>query len=137
VARARIPALLVLLPALALGACGGGDDEEDIEQTVRGFVDATNDQDAETLCGELVTQDFLEKTTGATGDEAKDECRRQLGALQGLSLKLDRIRRTEIDGDRASVTAVLTTQGSGSAAPRVLFLEKQDGDWKLSGSSGD
>ncbi|HEX2415535.1 MAG TPA: hypothetical protein VHJ37_09990 [Thermoleophilaceae bacterium] len=134
-AEARIPALLVLLPALALGACGGGNDEEDIEQTVRGFVEATKDQDAETLCGELVTQDFLEKTTGASGDKAQGECRRQLVAVQGLSVKLDRIRKTEIDGDRATVTAVLTTQGS--PAPRVLFLEKQDGDWKLSGSRGD
>ena len=125
----------MLLPALALGACGGGSDEEDIEQTVRDFVEATDDQDAETFCGELVTQDFLEKSTGATGDEAQDEYRRQLDAVQGLSLKLDRIRRTKIDGDRATVTAVLTTRGS--RAPQVLFLEKQDGDWKLSGGSGD
>ena len=134
-ARSRTRALLLLLPALALGTCGGGNDEEEIEQTVRDFVTATNDQDAETFCGELVTQDFLEKSTGARGDQAQDECRRQLEAVQGLTVGFDRIRKTEIDGDRATVTAVLTTQGS--RAPQVLFLEKQDGDWKLSGSSGD
>ena len=102
VAHARVAALLLLLlPALAFGGCGGGDDEEQIDETVRDFVNAANDRDADTFCGEIVTQEFLEKTTGATGDDAQDECRRQLKAIKGLRVKLVRIGKTEIDGDKA------------------------------------
>jgi hypothetical protein len=134
VAHARVAALLLLLAALALGACGGGDDEEKIDQTVRDFATAANDRDADTFCGEIVTQEFLEKTTGATGDDAQDECRRQMEAIKGLRLKLVRIGKTEIDGDEATVTAVFRAQGA--TAPETFRLEKQDGDWKLSGRSG-
>ena len=130
----RVCTLLLLL-ALTLGACGGGDDGEDVEQTVRDFVTATNDRDAGTFCDELLTQEFLEKNTGAKGDEAQEECRRQMKALTGVSLELVRIRRTEIDGDRATVTAVIKNQGR--TAPQTLRLEKEDGDWRLSGSTSD
>ena len=48
--------LVVLLCLLSVaGACGGGD-EEAIEQTLRDFVSATNEQDADAFCGEIVTQ---------------------------------------------------------------------------------
>ena len=116
------------------GACGGGD-EEDIEQTLRDFVSATNEQDADAFCGEIVTQEFLEQTTGATGDKAQEECRRQMRAVRGLDVELVRVRSTTIDGDSATVTAVLRTEGRPT--PREYRLEKQDGDWKLSGSIGD
>jgi hypothetical protein len=133
-ARAAALLLLLLLPVLGLGGCGGGDDEEQIDETVRDFVNAANDRDADTFCGEIVTQEFLEKTTGAMGDDAQDECRRQLKAIKGLRVSLVRIGKTEIDGDRATVRAVFRAQGV--TAPETLRLEKQDGDWKLSGRSG-
>jgi ketosteroid isomerase-like protein len=130
-----VPALaLFAVPALAVSACGGGDDKEDIEQTVRDFVSATNDRDADAFCGEIVTQEFLEQSTGATGDEAEDECRRQLEAIKGLEVELVEIRRTEIDGDAATVRAVIETQGA--ARPQTLRLEKEDGKWKLAGGGG-
>jgi ketosteroid isomerase-like protein len=130
-----VPALaLFAVPALALSACGGGDDKEDIEQTVRDFVSATNDRDADAFCGEIVTQEFLEQSTGATGDEAEDECRRQLEAIKGLEVELVEIRWTEIDGEAATVRAVIETQGA--ARPQTLRLEKEDGKWKLAGGGG-
>jgi hypothetical protein len=135
VAHARAAALLLLLlPVLALGGCGGEDDEEQIDETVRDFVNAANDRDADTFCGEIVTQEFLEKTTGATGDDAQEECRRQLRAIKGLRVKLVRIGKTQIDGDKATVRAVFRAQGV--TAPEALRLDKQDGNWKLSGRSG-
>ena len=134
-AHARAAALLLLLlPVLALGGCGGEDDEEQIDETVRDFVNAANDRDADTFCGEIVTQEFLEKTTGATGDDAQEECRRQLRAIKGLRVKLVRIGKTQIDGDKATVRAVFRAQGV--TAPETLRLDKQDGNWKLSGRSG-
>jgi hypothetical protein len=126
--------VLVALSALLLPGCGGGDDKEDIEQTVRDFVSATNDRDADMFCGEIVSQEFLEQSTGATGDEAEDECRRQLEAIKGLEVELVAIARTEIDGDAATVRAVIETQGD--AQPQTLRLEKEDGRWKLAGGGG-
>jgi ketosteroid isomerase-like protein len=130
------PAVFRVLPVLAAlavapAACGGGDDREDIEQTVRDFVSATNDRDADAFCGEIVTQEFLEQSTGAKGDEAEDECKRQLESIRGLEVELVKISRTEVDGDSATVRAVIETQGD--SRPQTLRLEKEDGKWKLAG----
>jgi predicted lipid-binding transport protein (Tim44 family) len=126
-------ALICLLVAVA--GCGGGDDKSDAEQTVRDFVQATKDRDADKFCDELVTQEFLEQSTGATGDRAKDACKQQLTAVAGLRVKLARIRQIEIDDDRAKVSVVLETQGRRQA--RLLRLKREDGDWKLAGGRGE
>jgi predicted PilT family ATPase len=127
----RVAALTCLLAVLA--GCGGGeDDEAEAEQTVRDFVTAVRDRDAETFCNELVTQEFLEQSTGATGDQASESCERELGALTGLQVRLVRIERTRVEEDSATVTAVLAR--SGQRLEQAFRLKKEDGDWKLSGS---
>ena len=129
-----LPALLAAsVLALVLGACGGEDDKGEVEQTVRDFVSATNDRDADMFCGEIVTHEFLEQQTGAKGDEAEDECKRQLESIKGLDVKLVEITRTEIEDDTATVRAVIETQGD--AQPRTLRLQKEDGKWKLTGGA--
>jgi hypothetical protein len=129
------PALLLLLAAtaLALAACGDDDDKDDVEQTVRDFVSASSEPDPEAFCGELVTQEFIEQATGATGDRAEDECKRQLDEASGVDAELVEIRRTEIDGDLATARAVIRTQGR--PATQTLRLEREDDRWKLSGGT--
>jgi Domain of unknown function (DUF4878) len=130
----RLPLVLVAAAvALLLGGCGG-DDREEVEQTVRDFVRATDHRDVDTFCGELVSEEYLEQSTGTTGNKAKDACKDQLRAITGLRIALVRIRKTEIDGDRAAVTAVLKTQGRRDV--RQLRLSKEGGDWKLAGGRG-
>jgi hypothetical protein len=127
--------LLCALCALGLAACGGGDDAADVQQAVRDFVEATNERDGETLCGELLTQEFKEKATGATGDRVDELCEQQLELTKGFELELVEIGRTTIDGDRATVRTTLNTDGVRT--PRVFSLEKEDGDWRLAaGTSG-
>jgi hypothetical protein len=124
----RVVALTCLL-ALAAGC--GGDDKEDAEQTVRDFVKAVNERDADTYCDDLITQEFLEKSTFAKGDRATDSCKRDFKAIRGLNIELVRIVRTTVDGDKATVIAVLRRPG-GQITQR-LQLEKDGGDWKLAG----
>jgi hypothetical protein len=128
---ARLACLAVL--ALALAACGGDDDADDARQAVRDFVNATNARDGDRLCGELLTQEYLEKYTGATGDNAEDACKQQLGVISGLKLRLVKIDGVEVDGDRATVRATIATGGQRMA--RRFGLAEEDGDWKLDSGS--
>jgi predicted lipid-binding transport protein (Tim44 family) len=124
--------LAATLLVLALAPACGGDDQKEVRQAVRDFVRATDRKDAATFCG-LVTREYIEQSTGASGDRAERACRRQLRAVRGLSLRLVRIGRVEVDGDRARATAVLDTQGTRQV--RLFMLAKEDGDWRLAGAA--
>jgi ketosteroid isomerase-like protein len=125
---ARLVALTCLLALLA--GCGG-DDKKDAEQTVRDFVKAVNERDADAYCDDLITQAFLEKSTFAKGDQASESCKRTFKAIKGLHIELVRIVKTEVDGDKATVVAVL--KRPNGQIRQQLQLEKDGGDWKLSG----
>jgi hypothetical protein len=116
---------------LALAGCGGGgdDDPDEVRQTVRDFVEATNERDGETLCGDLLTQEYLEKSTLAEGDQADEACREQLDRTVDLRLRLVSVGKARVDGDEATVRVVIDTDGV--QAPRLFRLEREDGRWKL------
>ena len=124
---------LVLALAVALSSCGGGDDSKDAQQAVRDFVQATNDRDGDRLCGQLLSQEYMEKATGATGDKAEDACKDQLRLIKGLKLRLISLGATKVDGDQATVRASIVT--AGQRTNRRFQLAKEDGDWKLVGGS--
>ena len=124
-------AVLICLVALLVGC--GGDDKKDAQQTVRDFVTALQKRDADTFCDDLVTEDFLGEFSGATGDKAKESCKRELNSLTSLEkVKLVKIESTKVSGDDAAVTAVIERQGQ--RLRQVYRLKKEDGDWKLSGA---
>jgi ketosteroid isomerase-like protein len=124
---------LLICQLVALPGCGG-DDKKDAEQTVRDFVEALNTRDADRYCDDLVTKEFLEKTTLSTGDEdkARESCKREFKNLT-VRVNLTKIEGTKVDGDKATVTAVLTRQGQ--RIKQRLLLEKEDGDWRLAGAA--
>jgi limonene-1,2-epoxide hydrolase len=133
---ARWLAALTLVCSLALPACGDDDDERrEAEQTVRAFVKATNDRDVDAICGRLLTQEFLERNTGGVGEGAERACHSQLRTARGLRTRLVRIARVKVDGERASVRAVLVTQGHEGV--RVFQVVREDDDWKLAGARGE
>jgi ketosteroid isomerase-like protein len=133
VARLAIPICLLVL---VLVGCGGDecDDKAQAEQTVRDFVKAVNTHDADTYCDDLITKEFREKTTFAKGDRASESCKREFGAIKGLRLRLDKIVRTNVDGD--SATTVVRIGRAGAVTKQRIELEKEDGDWKIAGGAG-
>jgi ketosteroid isomerase-like protein len=133
VARRLAPLLVGFAVVALLGACGGGDDSAEIKDTVRDFVTATNERDGDRLCDDLVTQDYLEKATGATGDQAADACKQQLDLITGLKLRLVSIGEPKVDGDSATVRATIVI--GSQRTPRRFVLRKEDGDWKLASGS--
>jgi hypothetical protein len=128
---ARIVPFICLLALVA--GCGGGDDAEEAEQTVRDFVTATRERDEDAFCEELMTREFREQATGATGDKATESCKREFRSVTGIRVRLVQIRKTEVEDDTARVTAVLARQGE--RLDQIFRLKKEDGDWKLAGSA--
>jgi len=126
-------ACVALLLTLALSACGGGDDGDYAKQAVRDFVQATNDRDGDRLCGDLLSQEYMEKATGASGDHAQDACKQQLSLIKGLKLRLVAVGDARVDGDSATVRATIVTGGQRQS--RSFQLAKEDGSWKLVGGS--
>jgi hypothetical protein len=120
--------VLLFSMVLVLSACGGND-EGQVKKTVREFVKATSERDADKWCGKLVTHEFLEQATGATGSEAEDACRQQLKTAKAPELRLTRIGKPEIKGDKATVITTLDEQGQPH--PQVFRLKKEDGDWRI------
>ena len=103
--------------------------------TVREFVKATNTRDAERFCDELVTQEFVEQTTGAKGDKARDACQQQLKSTQGPEARARAHREHEgrrRQGRRSR--AVLAVQGQ--TQDQLLRLRQGGRDWKLAGGAG-
>ena len=95
----------------------GGTTRSDAEQVVRDFAKAVTESDGKTFCNELVTREYLEQTTGRHGRRRRvKQCEKQIDALQQGSFKIDKIDKTEINGDSATVTAQVETQGR--RAPR-------------------
>ena len=117
-----------ILAILVLGACGGGDDKEDAEQTVRDIVGATSDSDGEKFCS-LVTKELREQVGASTGDKSEDGCKKVIDSQRKREVKVTKITKTEQDGDKVTVTAVL--EDSGQQHPQVFELKKEDGELRL------
>jgi ketosteroid isomerase-like protein len=120
--------------ALAAAGCGGRDDREQVDETLRAFVSAVNARDGQRFCEDLVTRDFVEKQTFTKGDKALSDCKRQLSQVKGLKVRLVEIESVRVDGDRARARAVLSVQGQEQ--DQVYRLRKDDGSWRIAAGAG-
>jgi hypothetical protein len=123
--RRALLALALAATALTLGACGddGDSDEDEISEAIETSA-ATNDTSA---CTELQTQNFVEQTSGATGEAAVKQC--QEGQDEPVADSVD-ITETEIDGD--SATAVVAFNGGFLDGQSLdIGLVQEDDQWKL------
>jgi hypothetical protein len=118
----------LLAAAVLITGCGKSESEEATD-VVREFVVAANERDADRLCGDLVTENFVRQTTLATGEDARDNCRDQVDLLRRPRIELLEIESVRVDGDRATVVTQLDI---GGERRRELFqLAKEDGEFRL------
>ena len=118
-----------ILAALALAACGGDDGggSEDEDQITEAIEKSATEADA-SACTEFQTQNFVEQTSGGTGEEAVERCR-EGQQEEPLAESVD-VSDIEIDADSASAAAALNG-GFIDGQSLELGLAKEDGQWKL------
>jgi hypothetical protein len=127
--RLVLPCLLIV-SALALVACGGGNsDESEIEEAVE--VSATSKDPAD--CKKLSTQNFMEQTTRSEGAEAVKGC--EQNATDGVGAKSVKVSEVEVDGSKATADAALTG-GSFDGQSLKIALVKEGDQWKLDELAG-
>jgi hypothetical protein len=120
-----VPAILA---ALALAACGGDDGgSEDEDQITEAIEKSASEADA-SACTEFQTQNFVEQTSGGTGEEAVERCR-ESQQEEPLADSVD-VSDIEIDGDSANAVAALSG-GFIDGQSLELGLAKEGGQWKL------
>jgi hypothetical protein len=117
-----------ILAALALAACGGDDGgSEDEDQITEAIEKSASEADA-SACTEFQTQNFVEQTSGGTGEEAVERCR-ESQQEEPLADSVD-VSDIEIDGDSANAVAALSG-GFIDGQSLELGLANEGGQWKL------
>ncbi len=111
---------------LVAGAGCGQSDQEKAREVVQEYVDARNSKDFEAEC-DLYSEEFKEQL-GAVDCPAFVE-EQSSGADFKQELTIVSVR---VDGDRAQADLDVTAEGGGTT--RVgLVLERQDGEWAITG----
>jgi ketosteroid isomerase-like protein len=108
--------------AVALTACGGDSDEDQIRSAVTDFTEAVQDKDAGKLCSSVVTERIPDG----------EKCEDQVSGDEFESIgKLEDIKVTDIKvkGDTATAQVAATVDGKESKDDGTF--KKVDGDWKL------
>ncbi len=108
--------LLFVVPALALGACGGDSDKDKITSLIK---DVNND--AVKLC-DNATKDVLKLAGGKAG------CVKT--ARRAPKQSEVRVQSVDVNGDKASAKVSAKVKGKGTKSQKVKLV-KEDGDWKI------
>jgi ketosteroid isomerase-like protein len=112
---------------LAAGVGCGQSDQEKAREVVQDYVDARGAKDYDRVC-ELYSDSFKQQI-GATGDCPAFVEEQTSGADVEEDLKIVAVR---VNGDRAMADLDVTGESGGPS--RVgLILERQDGDWQITG----
>lgn len=116
----RALALLLVVPAVVLGACGGTSDKDSDKDAITKILRDTS-QDATTVC-DHVTKELLKQLGG------EKSCRKAAaGAPKQTHIKVSAV---EVRGDKAT-GKVASKVNSGVDNNQQLDLVKEDGDWKI------
>ncbi len=114
---------IACLAALVLAAGCGESDEEQAREVVQEYVDASNDEDFETVCD--LYSDELKQQFGA--DDCPGFVEEQ---SSGVEQELEFVD-VRVNDDTASAQVDAVRDAEGGPARIGLTLERRDGDWKI------
>jgi hypothetical protein len=123
--RALVPAALLALSALALGACGGSGDEGAIAETIE--KSATEPDPGN--CTKLETRRFAEQNTQHQGKAAIEACEEEANAGDEQA-KAVTVSDVSVNGSRATANAEFEG-GSLNSQTLEFALVEEGGTWKL------
>ena len=124
--RILVPLALLVLAALTITACGGGDSDEDkISEVIEKAATTTDPSN----CTELETQRFAEQNSQQKGKAAIKACEEEAeaGEEQAEGAKVSNV---SVNGEKATAEVEFEGGSLGSQALEVALVQ-EDGDWKL------
>jgi hypothetical protein len=128
IGRRPLAALVLLILALGIAACGGGSGESDEEQVEAVIKTALTSTDP-SACGESRTIDFMEETGESTGAKAERECEEDVASRENLPSS---VKVTKIEVEDGKATAEVHFEGGDPDGLVVnVVLVEEDGNWKI------
>jgi hypothetical protein len=127
-AVARPGSRLLLLLALVLVGCGGGDPPaaEQVRDAVKRFGDATARKDYQVICDELLARDLVDNVE-SIGLPCEVALQRGLGEVQAPRLEVGQVA---VSGDRALVSVRSTAAGQQPSDDGMELIREDDG-WRI------
>lgn len=127
--RRALAALVLLILALGISACGGGDSGEGDEEQVEAVIETALTSTDPAACGESRTIAFMEETGESTGAEAERECEEVVASRENMPASVT-VSKIEIEGGEA--TAEVTFEGGDpDGLVMNVALVEEDGSWKI------
>jgi len=131
-ARRRLPFVTLALGIAAiLAGTGCGDGEQDAVRTAIGEIRrAYLSEQYSRVCSRMTVA--AQREVGQLGHATPSNCPADIAKQMSAAILAPRdridpeIREIDVDGDKATVTAI-----AGGNAPSTFYLRKQDGAWKL------
>jgi hypothetical protein len=124
-ARRTITALVCAAALVAVAGCGESDQEQ-AREVVQDYVDARNDRQFEVVC-DLFSDSY--KQQFAVGDNCPAFMEEQTSGASGGELS---VADVNVNDDRATADLDVS-EGSEGPSRVALVLERQDGEWKITG----
>lgn len=124
--KLSLVAALVVALAGALGACGGGESDEDqITEVIETAVVSSDPAD----CTGLLSQRFVEQTTFEQGSAAIESCEKDAPDTSDNPKSVE-VSNVQVEGETATA-AVALTGGTFGGQTLELRLTRKGEDWKI------
>jgi hypothetical protein len=117
--------LTLLALALGLGACGGGESDED---KVIDVIETSAESNDPADCERLATQNLLEQVELSQGADAVKSC--EENAKDDDDDEEAEVSDVKVDGSTATAKVAITGGGFDGQTAEMAVVE-EDGDWKV------